>query len=70
MVDSVASTADDSRPRGVVPIVIGNLTMISSNSANGQTEVAFIVTCDNNESCDYDTQDKPTKFASLSQTSL
>ena len=52
MVDSVASTADDSRPRDVVPIVIGNLTIISSNSANGQTEVALIVTCNNNTSCD------------------
>ena len=55
MVDSVASTADDSRPRGVVRIVIGNLTIISSNSANGQTEVAFIVTCNNNAPCDIDT---------------
>ena len=70
MVDSVASTADDSRPRGVVPIVIGNLTIISPNSANGQTEVAFIVTCNNNESCDNYTQDKPTNLAALSQTSL
>ena len=39
MVNSVASTADDSSPRGVVPIVIGNLTMISSNSANGQKKL-------------------------------
>ena len=70
MVDSVASTAGDSRPRGVVPIVIGNLTIISSNSANGKTEAAFIVTCNNNAPCDNDTQDKPTNFAALSQTSL
>ena len=64
MVDSVASTADDSRPRGVVPIVIANLTIISSNSANGQTEVAFIVTCNNNESCDNYAQDKSAIFGS------
>ena len=70
MVVSVASTADDSRPRGVYPIVIGNLTIISSNSANGQTEVAFIVTCNKKESCDNYTQDKSTIFAALSQTSL
>ena len=62
MVDSVASTADDSRPRGVVPIVIGNLTIISSKSANGKTEVAFIVTCNNNESRDNYAHDKPTIF--------
>ena len=70
MVDSVASTANDSRPRGVDPIVIGNLTIISSNSANCQTEVAFIVTCNNNESCDNYAHDKPTNFAALSQTAL
>ena len=42
--DSVASIAEDSRPRGVVPIVIGNLTIISPNSENGMTDATFTVT--------------------------